>query len=161
VLVTCRHQEIRDRFVDALEGTLDIVALQEAGRTLVDSYESLASTVQHEIPVLQVRTDTLCVPVMGELDPERTSRMIETVVALAIALDADLLVFDLTGARLVGETPLQFARVVAAVRALGIRCALSGVGPDNVLGLAMNSEVFVEVRMFGDLGGALVALWGR
>lgn len=159
--MTRRYQEIRDRFVDALGGTLDPAALQEAGRALVDSYESLASSVQHEIPVLQVGTGTLCVPVMGELDPERTSRMIGTVIALAVALDADLLVFDLTGAELVGETPLQFACVVAAVRALGIRCALSGVGPDNVLGLAVNSDALVDVRMFGDLGGALVALGGR
>jgi len=161
--MTRRYVQIRERFADVFGTVLDAAgpesdALREASSALLDSHARLAATVQQAPPVLQVRSDVLCVPVLGELDAARTARLQDAVVSLALARGVGLVVLDLTGTVGGEELALHLGGVFAALERLGLRGALSGVGQEVAAALAVHPDALSGVRCFAELGSALAAL---
>jgi anti-anti-sigma regulatory factor len=152
-----------DDLRDAAQALLDSHAWQEATIAARDAQISAYRAVlaHFAFPVLQVREDVLCVPVFGELDGERAARLTEAVVAITVARGVALVVLDLTGALLASDTPLHLVRVFQILEQLGVRAALSGVGPEVAEALARHPEALREVRCFTELAHALAALSPR
>lgn len=161
------HHTIRERFSDALRVVFDerdgrlsapeLAALRALGRELLASHAQLAALASLAPPLLRVRSDTLCVLVLGELDGVRAERSQEEVLACVLAHDIRHVVFDLTGASPTGDTPQQICRMVAALAAHGVRRTLSGVGTEIAVALRPHHEALVGVRSFGGLAEALAA----
>jgi len=81
-------------------------------------------------PILQVRGDVLCVPLLGPYDMDRAAQLRDAVLQAVARTHARLVVLDLTGA--VVPEPAAAAHVVdvcRAIRLLGARAALSGIDP--------------------------------
>lgn len=161
--MTRRYTLLRKRFTDAIDTVLDAPgpgrdALREASSALLDSHARLATAAQQAPPVLQVRSDVLCVPVVGELDAAGAIRLQDAVVALALARGVDLVVFDVTVAVAGDELALHLGDVFAAIEPLGMRGALSGVGQEIAAALAVHPEALPGVRCFAELASALAAL---
>lgn len=177
-------EQLRERFVNAVRAVLDrpgtdsaaVDDLRDATQALLDSHAWQEATLaareaqvaahravlaHFACPVLQVREDTLCIPVFGELDGERAARLTEAVVAMAVARGVAVVVLDLTGVLLTSDTPLHLVRVFNILEQLGVRGALSGVGPEVAEALAHHPEVLREVRCFTELAHALAALAPR
>lgn len=177
-------EPLRERFLDALRAAIDgprdaspqLDELRDASQALLDSHalqsaalaardlqnEALRAVLAHlSLPILQVRDDTLCVPVFGELDGERTARLGEAALATAVARGARYLVIDLTCAVLTRDTPVHVARVFGLLDPLGVRGALSGVGPEVADALAHHPDALAGVRCFAELASALAAFGSR
>ena len=96
---TRQYAQIRERIADAI-GLLREApgpgrdALREAGAALLDLQARLVPEVHPPPLVLQVRSDVLCVPVLGELDAASAARLREAVVAMALAHEVGLVVLD-------------------------------------------------------------------
>lgn len=152
-----------DDLRDATQALLDSHAWQEATIAARDAQISAHRAVlaHFAFPVLQVRDDALCIPVFGELDGERAARLTEAAVAMAVARGASVVVLDLTGVLLTNDTPLHLVRVFQVLEQLGVRGALSGVGPEVAEALSCHPEVLREVRCFTELANALAALSTR
>ena len=161
--MTRRYVQIRERFADVFGSVLDAAgpesdALREASSALLDSHARLAAAVQQAPPVLQVRSDVLCVPVLGELDAASAARLREAVVAMALAHEVGLVVLDVTVAVAGDALALHLGGVFAAIERLGLRGALSGVGPEIAAALAVHPDALPGVRCFAELASALAAL---
>lgn len=171
---------LRERFLNAIRAVtgaatvgLRLDELRDASQALINSHAWLERTVADRdaqiaahrsviahlaFPVLEVCADTLCAPVCGELDSERAARLAEAVLAITLARGARNVVLDLTGALLTRDTPLHLARVFQILDQLGVRGALSGVGPEAAEALSYHPDLLDDVRCFTELSHALAAL---
>lgn len=174
---------LRERFLNAVHAAMGAAMagprldeLREASQALLASHAWSERTVAERdaqiaahraviahlaFPVLQVRADTLCVPVFGELDSERAARLAEAILAITLARGARYVVLDLTGALLTRDTPLRLVRVFQILDQLGVRGALSGVGPEAAEALSYHPDLLDGVRCFTELSHALAAFGPR
>ncbi len=110
--------EERDRSVRELEDKLSIIAEQRA------AIQALST------PILQVWDGVLVAPIVGTVDSERTSRMMETLLETIIHTKSRYAIIDVTGVETVDtHTADNFVRLIRGVQLLGAEGIISGIGP--------------------------------
>lgn len=108
----------RDRSVQDLRDKLDIIAEQQA------AIQALST------PIIQVWDGVLAVPVIGTVDSERTSRMMEKLLETIIHTKSRHAIIDVTGVETVDtHTADNFVRLIRGVQLLGAHGIISGIGP--------------------------------
>ncbi len=108
----------RDRSVQDLQEKLDIIARQQA------AIQALST------PIIQVWDGVLAVPVVGGVDGERTSRMMEKLLETIIHTKSRYAIIDVTGVETVDtHTADNFVRLIRGVQLLGAQGIISGIGP--------------------------------
>jgi len=108
----------RDRSVQDLQDKLDIIARQQA------AIQALSA------PIIQVWEGVLAVPVVGSVDGERTSRMMEKLLETIIHTKSRYAIIDVTGVETVDtHTADNFVRLIRGVQLLGAQGIISGIGP--------------------------------
>ncbi|WP_437480330.1 PAS domain-containing protein [Sorangium sp. So ce1014] len=114
---------------------IDITALKQAEAERQEAQLAIITAQQATIrelatPLLPIADGVLVMPLIGTLDPERASRIIEALLEGVSAHQATIAIIDITGVRSVdaqvAEVLLQAAR---AVRLLGARVVLTGIQP--------------------------------
>ncbi|WP_437575336.1 PAS domain-containing protein [Sorangium sp. So ce887] len=114
---------------------IDITALKQAEAERQEAQQAIIAAQQATIrelatPLLPIADGVLVMPLIGTIDPERASRIIEALLAGVGAHQATIAIIDITGVRSVdarvAEVLLQAAR---AVRLLGARVVLTGIQP--------------------------------
>lgn len=79
-------------------------------------------------PILQIADGVVALPIIGELDAPRASRILESLLEQCVRAGAQFAILDLTGAGAVDAgTAEHLFRIGRAVSLLGGRCALSGI----------------------------------
>ncbi len=108
----------RDRSVQELEEKLDIIARQQA------AIQALST------PIIQIWDGVLAVPVVGAVDGERASRMMEKLLETIIQTKSRHAILDVTGVENVDTaTADNFVRLIRGVQLLGAQGIISGIGP--------------------------------
>ena len=108
----------RDRSVQELEEKLDIIARQQA------AIQALST------PIIQIWDGVLAVPVVGAVDGERASRMMEKLLETIIQTKSRHAILDVTGVETVdADTADNFVRLIRGVQLLGAQGIISGIGP--------------------------------
>ena len=108
----------RDRSMADMQEKLDIIARQQA------AIQALSS------PIIQVWDGVLAVPVVGAVDGERTSRMMEKLLETIIHTKSRYAIIDVTGVETVDtHTADNFVRLIRGVQLLGAQGIISGIGP--------------------------------
>ncbi|WP_438007496.1 PAS domain-containing protein [Sorangium sp. So ce321] len=114
---------------------IDITAIKRAEAERQEAQLAVIEAQQATIrelatPLLPIAEGVIVMPLIGTLDPERASRIIEALLAGVGAHQATIAIIDITGVRSVDAhvagVLLQAAR---AVRLLGARVVLTGVQP--------------------------------
>ncbi len=81
-------------------------------------------------PILEVWNEVLALPIVGNVDADRSSEMTERLLARIIELKARVVIVDLTGVELVDTmTARHVVQMMNAARMLGSRCIVSGMSP--------------------------------
>lgn len=147
---------VRDAGYDVLDEHATSEALLEARDEQIAAQVELLSHV--ELPLLQVRKSTLCVPLVGEFDSFRTAQIIHGLLEAAVARRVSTVVLDLTGALFRDtSTAIDLARVFQALRLVGVRGVLSGVPAGLAPWLAESDGPLRDVPCYADLADALAA----
>lgn len=108
----------RDRSVADMREKLDIIARQQA------AIQALST------PIIQVWDGVLAVPVVGAVDGDRTSRMMEKLLETIIHSKSRYAIIDVTGVETVDtHTADNFVRLIRGVQLLGAQGIISGIGP--------------------------------
>lgn len=114
---------------------IDITAMKQAEAERQEAQQAIIAAQQATIrelatPLLPIADGVIVMPLIGTLDPERASRIIEALLAAVGAHQATIAIIDITGVRSVDAhvagVLLQAAR---AVRLLGARVVLTGIQP--------------------------------
>lgn len=88
-------------------------------------------------PILQVRDDTVALPIVGTLDAERSAAMTERLLQVIATQNACNVIVDLTGLeRMDEETAGLLLTMVKAAELLGARCFMSGARPRVAMTIA-------------------------
>jgi rsbT co-antagonist protein RsbR len=137
-------------------------ALAAAEAALVARDEQLAALdemlTRIGFPVLQVRRGTVCVPLVGEFDGERASRLAELLLTRTVEQRVRTVVLDLTGV-VVADAGLaeRLSRTIHALRLVGARVLLSGLQPDSAAYFASARIDLQDTRCYIDVASALAA----
>ncbi|WP_437592488.1 STAS domain-containing protein [Sorangium sp. So ce1000] len=114
------------------------------------------------MPILEVWSRILCVPVTGFVDDERCAHLMERLLAAVVARRARAVVIDVTGLdRMEASALTLFLRVATAVRLLGSACVLAGIGPDVARDLVREGVAWGDVVTYRRLHDALRELLPR
>jgi rsbT co-antagonist protein RsbR len=97
-----------------------------------DALARLRATVDVlSTPVLEVWRDVLVLPLIGAVDDRRASTMMEKLLHEVARKRCRNVILDITGVEGIdAPTASRLLGVVAAVRLLGARCLITGIGPD-------------------------------
>jgi rsbT co-antagonist protein RsbR len=123
---------------------------------LAVSERQAADILAMSSPILQVGDGVLAMPVIGRVDGERASRMMETLLAEIARTRARWTILDLTGVDAVDTPALHhMTGLVRAISLLGARCLLSGITPDVAQGIVELGSDLGALRCFATLAAAL------
>jgi len=141
----------------------DMTARAEAEALLVEAKDEQIHTQRGFIqalgsPVLRVREDVLCAPLVGVIDADRVARLMSELLAVAGREGPRLAVVDLTGALLadVSAVPL-LEDTFRALALLGVRGALSGLSPSTASAVLEVPGALRGVPVHATLAAALAA----
>ncbi|MGK3981533.1 STAS domain-containing protein [Sorangium sp. So ce136] len=108
------------------------------------------------MPILQVWSRILCVPVIGLVDEERCADLMEKLLVAVKDTRARAVIIDVTGLdRMEASALALFLRVATAVRLLGSACVLAGIGPEVARGLAREGDEWRAIVTYRRLQDAL------
>lgn len=163
-----RHQTKRGRIIPVevslrfceLEGTEYVVSLVRDITDRKQAEEELQrrqmQILELSAPVLNVARGVLAVPIIGELNESRASRVLEKLLSAIVAARARYAVLDLTGVSGVGAgTASQLTAIGQAVQLLGSRCLLSGISAETAQALYAAGADTASFLAFGTLQDAL------
>lgn len=111
--------------------------MQERERTSADLREKLQVIERQEeslrtlsVPIVQVWDGVLTVPLMGSLDGQRASEMMERLLTEIVSARARYAILDLTAVAVVDtNTADHLVRIVRAIELLGARPIIAGISP--------------------------------
>lgn len=145
---------VRGAGLDLLDEHATTEGLLEARDEQIAAQVELLTAI--ELPLLQVRSRTLCIPLVGEFDAFRTGQIIHKLLTAAVERRVDTVVLDVTGALFRDvSTAVDLARVFQALRLIGVRGVLSGVQPGLAPHLAHHDGPLRDVPCFADVAEAL------
>jgi rsbT co-antagonist protein RsbR len=151
--------ELRAELVATLHG---LVAAVEINELLLEArLEELAAvrevlaTISY--PVIEVRPDVLCLPIVGPIDAHMMDRVIDAALREVASRSARWMIVDLTGAQLADISAADsLLRLFVALRLLGARAMLSGVSPTLAMTLVERGQT-LTIPTHASLAAALRA----
>lgn len=81
-------------------------------------------------PVVELASGIIALPMIGTLDSQRTSIVMETLLQKIVETEADIAIIDITGVPTVDTLVAQhLIKTVTAARLMGAECIISGIRP--------------------------------
>jgi rsbT co-antagonist protein RsbR len=113
----------------------DITERKEAETTLRDKLEIIERQKDNiralSTPLLDVAEGIVAMPVLGELDVDRASRIMDVLLDAITKRNVHSAIIDLTGVSSIGNaTAEQIGRIVRAVELVGARAIVAGIRAD-------------------------------
>ncbi len=149
--------------VDATERVLAGHRLAEKVKLIEQQSETIREL---GAPIIKVWDQILCMPIIGSVDADRASRMMEDLLTAVVREQARFAILDLTGAEVMDTSTVDhMIRILTAARTIGIEGVLSGVRPavaQTMVTLGINLEGLRMMRTLHDalawcLEGTVVA----
>lgn len=107
-------------------------------------------------PILQVRPDAVCVPLMGPVDADRTAHLTGDLLAEVVRRRTRLVVIDVSGALITDLSAVGYlSELIQALRLLGAHGVLSGIGPETADMMVSAPDCLVGVATYRTLEDAL------
>ncbi len=127
--------DVSGEIVGAVAISTDVTQRESTRKELerrIEIIESQAQAIRSmTAPIIQVWDNILVVPVVGELDRERASDMMERLLAELAARQARFVILELTGVEAVdSNTAAMLVRMLSAAELLGVKGLLAGIRPD-------------------------------
>jgi GAF domain-containing protein len=106
-------------------------------------------------PLLPVAQGVLLLPLVGRIDAERAERVLEQVLDMVVARQAERLVIDVTGlAEADTQVLAHLLKIARAAALLGARSSIVGLGADLAQATAPDLALHA-IALYGDLHSAL------
>lgn len=129
---------------------LDVTDARQTEAQLEDSKRAVVRDLS--TPILQVRAGLLIVPVVGDLDGERASRLANELLARIRATRARAVVVDLTGVpAFEPSVAMPLVHAVESARLMGARTIVTGLSADIAAALVVQELDLSAITVAGDL----------
>ncbi len=108
------------------------------------------------IPILQIWEDVLVLPLIGSIDTQRASQILEKLLDQVTEKQAGVVIIDITGLAGVDTNVANYLNnIFEAVKMLGARCIITGVSPDIATTMAGIGVTLEQVTTKGTLQAGL------
>jgi rsbT co-antagonist protein RsbR len=115
-----------------------------------------AAIQELSMPIIEIWTGVLCVPIVGVLDSTRATEMTSTLLNAIVEKRAPLAILDITGIDVMDtSTADHFMRMARSVQLLGAKCVLSGVRPNIALTIVKMGIDLAGVKSYRSMREAL------
>lgn len=113
-------------------------------------------------PLIPITDDVMIMPLIGAIDSRRAQQVMEALLEGVAHYQVDLVILDITGVRVVDTQVAQaFIQAAQAVRLLGTRVMLTGIGPQIAQTLIHLGVDFSEMTTHGSLQAGIAAAFHR
>jgi rsbT co-antagonist protein RsbR len=131
--------------------------LEEELRTSLEQVRKSNETLRAlSTPILKVAPGVLLLPVIGRIDAERTTSMMEMLLQAIVQSASTVTILDLTGvAEVDAESASHVLSIVHAAGLLGSECLVSGIRAQIATTLVELGVSTENMRTFGTLSAAL------
>lgn len=103
-------------------------------------------------PVIEVWDDILALPIVGVVDSQRISDIMNELLETIVARRAKAVIVDVTGVAIVDTTTADhLLRITKAVKLIGARCVLTGLNPSISQTLVALGADFGDIRTLRSL----------
>ncbi|SUX82560.1 anti-sigma-factor antagonist [Priestia megaterium] len=111
------------------------------------------------VPVVPITKGIAILPLIGEVDPERATLLLEETLKKANELKLSHLLFDLSGVMIVDTMVAhQIFKIVDALGLLGVKTILIGIRPEVAQTMIQLGIDFSEITIKANLEQALLGL---
>ncbi|AKT43088.1 STAS domain-containing protein [Chondromyces crocatus] len=119
------EERVRERTEELKAETEHRLALK---RQIIESQQAALRAIS--TPLVPIARNVVAVPLIGEIGPERSAQLLETILTGIQARGAAIVLLDVTGVPSIDESAAEaMARVARAVSLLGAELILTGIGP--------------------------------
>ncbi|MEM6994634.1 MAG: STAS domain-containing protein [Myxococcota bacterium] len=147
--------------IDSLAKASDVAGAQQR-----DLEEKLQTIKKQQLairrlstPVIELWEGVVCLPVVGAVDNARAKEISDNMLAAVRRKKAVCAIIDVTGIDAMDtDTADHFVRMTKAVRLLGARCLLTGVGPETAQTLSQMGVELTDIETRRTLRHALADL---
>lgn len=95
-------------------------------------YEQQRAMLELSTPVLQLRDEALVMPLIGVIDSDRASRIVEELLRKIVETRASVVVMDMTGVPVIDTAVANhILKTVMAAKLLGAETIITGISPAN------------------------------
>ena len=139
--------------IDATERVRSERQLSQKARVVEEQSRTIRAL---SAPVIKIWHEVLCMPIVGGVDAERATQMMEKLLEAIVREQARWAILDLTGVEAMDTSTVQHVvRILASARALGVQGLLSGVQPAVAQAMVVLGADVGELRMTRTLHDAL------
>ena len=140
------------KIVKMIEYSIDITdqtRAEEASRRALEALEEANAAKEEQIqlmstPVIEVWDGILVAPIIGYVDSERGSEIMQALLGACSEIQAQGVIIDITGIDVIDEsTAVQLIRMSKAIQLLGAKPVISGVSP-NVAKTMIQTDVALK-----------------
>ncbi len=142
-------EQIAEEMIRVVEELNDTIAVVERQKEEILSLSA---------PILDVAADTLALPIIGTLDAKRSAEIVGRLLDVIAERRARTVILDLTGADVREVSGLEhLTKMVQAIRLLGARPIVAGIGPVLARMLAAAEADFSGVLLVQNLKDGITA----
>lgn len=154
------EQQIQARTTQLMARTEEQARLMEQQAQLLQELEIKQSTILAlSVPVIPINHNTIIMPLIGNLDPERLEQIREQALKALERSRARRMLLDITGVSIIDTLAAEgIIAVVQAARLLGSEVAMVGVRPEVAQAIVSLGIDLHQIRSFGNLADALQQL---
>ncbi|MFB6347421.1 MAG: STAS domain-containing protein [bacterium] len=114
------------------------------------------STISNQFPVIQLWENILAVPIVGDMDGDRTRDLMEKLLRRTRETGAKVVIMDLSGVSMMDtDVSKRLLDLQEAVRLMGAEYMVSGIQPDQTHSLVDLGIDLGSVETHHDLSSAL------
>ncbi|WP_409254328.1 STAS domain-containing protein [Bacillus sp. SCS-153A] len=111
------------------------------------------------VPLVPIFDNVAVLPIIGEVDWERTSRIMEYTLIEAAKGELDYIVFDLSGLALIEEESVEnLMKIADALKLVGVKMIFTGIRPDLAKKAVQYRSDFTNIEVEATLKQAIQSL---
>ncbi len=142
----------------------DLVRARQSSATQLRELSERIETIEKQreairnlsVPVIEIWSSVLCVPVVGTLDTVRANDVTTTLLSQVVSKKARYAIIDVTGIEVMDTQSVDyFMRMARSIALLGAQCALSGMHPNIALTIVQMGVELDGLKCYRNMRDAL------
>ena len=152
-LVACVNSMMDDLAAARQSAARQLRELNEKIETIERQREAIRTL---SVPIIEIWSGVLCVPVVGTLDSARAADVTTTLLSTVVEKKARYAIIDVTGIEVMDTQSVDhFLRMARSVGLLGAGCALSGMHPNIALTIVQMGVELQGLKCYRNMRDAL------
>lgn len=138
----------------------DHIALMKSMASLLGNVlelEKAHSSIETlSVPLVPISSEVAILPIIGDVDEERTERIIETALSQSVKKNLEYILLDLSGLHDIDENNMNnLLKISKSLDLVGVQMIITGIRPQLAMKAVQSNSDFEHIEVSANLGQAL------